>query len=357
MVRGRPADLPPAGRRAGPRAGRLGHSRAGRRALPHRARPRRGRVRSDVAEAQARDRPRRRHAAGPRRRRRPRHPLAPAARRTCRASSARAGTSPGPGATCGASPSRWSRRTWWRPCASRPAPATAGSSSWGTGSTATPATSPPASRPRTLKDAVQAAHDEGARVTAHCFAEDTLDDMLDAGIDCIEHATGPAAAAPAAVRRTGRADRAHPDQHRHVPGHRRPGRGQVPPLRGAHARALGAPGRTGPGSLRSRRHASTPERTPAASSGTAGSWTRSRRCTPPDSRPRPPSTPAPGPRGTGCGADGITEGASADVLVCAEDPRGNLATLRDLRHIVLRGQLVRWEPARSIRNKLKLQVI
>ena len=41
-----------------------------------------------------------------------------------------------------------------------------------------------------MKDAVRAAHDEGARVTAHCFAEDTLDDMLDAGIDCIEHATG-----------------------------------------------------------------------------------------------------------------------------------------------------------------------
>ena len=41
-----------------------------------------------------------------------------------------------------------------------------------------------------VRDAVAAAHDEGARVTAHCFAEDTLDDMLDAGIDCIEHATG-----------------------------------------------------------------------------------------------------------------------------------------------------------------------
>lgn len=41
-----------------------------------------------------------------------------------------------------------------------------------------------------VRDAVRAAHDEGARVTAHCFAEDTLDQMLDAGIDCIEHATG-----------------------------------------------------------------------------------------------------------------------------------------------------------------------
>jgi len=41
-----------------------------------------------------------------------------------------------------------------------------------------------------VKDAVRAVHDEGARITAHCFGEDTLDQMLDAGIDCIEHATG-----------------------------------------------------------------------------------------------------------------------------------------------------------------------
>jgi imidazolonepropionase-like amidohydrolase len=46
------------------------------------------------------------------------------------------------------------------------------------------------------------------------------------------------------------------------------------------------------------------------------------------------------------GADGITDGASADVLVCAEDPRHDLATLQDLRHIVLRGELVpRNQPA------------
>ncbi len=41
-----------------------------------------------------------------------------------------------------------------------------------------------------LKEAVAAAHEEGARVTAHCFGEDCLPDLLDAGIDCIEHATG-----------------------------------------------------------------------------------------------------------------------------------------------------------------------
>ncbi|MGD9485151.1 amidohydrolase family protein [Streptomyces sp. TRM70308] len=38
--------------------------------------------------------------------------------------------------------------------------------------------------------AIAAAHEEGARVTAHCFAEDSLRDLAEAGIDCVEHATG-----------------------------------------------------------------------------------------------------------------------------------------------------------------------
>ncbi|RKN42446.1 amidohydrolase family protein [Streptomyces hoynatensis] len=41
-----------------------------------------------------------------------------------------------------------------------------------------------------LREAVAAAHEEGARVTAHCFAGDSLPDLVAAGIDCIEHATG-----------------------------------------------------------------------------------------------------------------------------------------------------------------------
>ncbi|MFI8234398.1 amidohydrolase family protein [Streptomyces sp. NPDC085900] len=44
------------------------------------------------------------------------------------------------------------------------------------------------------RDAVEAAiaeaHRQGARVTAHCFAENSLKDLVEAGIDCIEHATG-----------------------------------------------------------------------------------------------------------------------------------------------------------------------
>ena len=41
-----------------------------------------------------------------------------------------------------------------------------------------------------LRAAMAAAHDEGARVTAHCFGEDSLPDLIASGIDCIEHATG-----------------------------------------------------------------------------------------------------------------------------------------------------------------------
>jgi imidazolonepropionase-like amidohydrolase len=41
-----------------------------------------------------------------------------------------------------------------------------------------------------LARAIAVAHEEGARVTAHCFGEQSLGDFAAAGVDCIEHATG-----------------------------------------------------------------------------------------------------------------------------------------------------------------------
>jgi len=41
-----------------------------------------------------------------------------------------------------------------------------------------------------LKQAIDAAHALGARVTAHVFGEDALPGLVRAGIDCIEHGTG-----------------------------------------------------------------------------------------------------------------------------------------------------------------------
>lgn len=41
-----------------------------------------------------------------------------------------------------------------------------------------------------LAEAVAVAHAHGARVTAHTFATEAVDDLLAAGVDCLEHGTG-----------------------------------------------------------------------------------------------------------------------------------------------------------------------
>ncbi len=41
-----------------------------------------------------------------------------------------------------------------------------------------------------VHQAVLAAHDHGVRITAHVFGEAALPDLIEAGIDCIEHGTG-----------------------------------------------------------------------------------------------------------------------------------------------------------------------
>lgn len=41
-----------------------------------------------------------------------------------------------------------------------------------------------------LVDAVAAVHEAGGKVTVHTFARETIDDLLDAGVDGIEHGTG-----------------------------------------------------------------------------------------------------------------------------------------------------------------------
>ncbi|PZM50220.1 amidohydrolase, partial [Salmonella enterica subsp. enterica serovar Derby] len=38
--------------------------------------------------------------------------------------------------------------------------------------------------------AIDRAHELGARVTAHCFSEEAPAQLVEAGIDCIEHGTG-----------------------------------------------------------------------------------------------------------------------------------------------------------------------
>lgn len=40
------------------------------------------------------------------------------------------------------------------------------------------------------REAIERAHELGARVTAHCFGEESVAELVAAGIDCIEHGTG-----------------------------------------------------------------------------------------------------------------------------------------------------------------------
>jgi imidazolonepropionase-like amidohydrolase len=191
-----------------------------------------------------------------------------------------------------------------------------------------------------LRDAVAAAHDEGARVTAHCFAEQTLDDMLDADIDCIEHATGML--------------------ERHIP---RFVEQQVPivptlinidtfpeiavsaeakfPVYAAHMRNLWA-----------RRHETVRRAFEAGVkiyAGTdAGSVIRHGRIADEIielTRAGLPPAAALDAAAWGArrwlGAEGISEGASADVVICREDPRTDISQVASLTHVILRGKVVR----------------
>lgn len=54
-----------------------------------------------------------------------------------------------------------------------------------------------------LKEAVAVAHAEAARVTVHAFATETIDGLLAAGVDCIEHGTGMTAEHMAAAAERG----------------------------------------------------------------------------------------------------------------------------------------------------------
>lgn len=190
-----------------------------------------------------------------------------------------------------------------------------------------------------LRPAIAAAHELGARVTAHCFGEDCLPDLLAAGIDCVEHATGltpattsacasagvtvvptliniatfPQIAAPAAEK--------FPAYARHMLAlHER--RYAVV----AAAFEAGIPVRAGTDAGGSLAHGRLAEEVaelhaaglPRVAALDAACW---------------------GAR-SWLGRPALSEGAPADLVVYDADPRGDLAVLGHPRYVVLRG--VRW---------------
>lgn len=190
-----------------------------------------------------------------------------------------------------------------------------------------------------LSTAIAAAHQEGARVTAHCFGEDSLRDLAAAGVDCIEHATGLVAdtiesfvAQGIAIVPTlvnidsfpaiaSGAESKYPTYAAHMRDlHSR----RYETVAAAHDAGLPIyvgtdAGGSLPHGLVAREAAeltkaglSTIEALTAATWG-ARSWLR-----------RP----------------GLDEGASADLIVYQADPRSDIAVLAAPEHVVLRGRVV-----------------
>jgi len=193
--------------------------------------------------------------------------------------------------------------------------------------------------PEALVTAIAAAHEEGARVTAHCFGEESLRDLAAAGVDCIEHATGLVAETIDSFAAQGIAIVPTLVNIDSFPSIAAGAEGKYPTyaahMRDLHSRRYetiaaahdaGLPiyaGTDAGGSLPHglvahevaelvRAGLSMIEALTAATWG-ARSWLR-----------RP----------------GLDEGASADLIVYQEDPRADIAVLAVPEHIVLRGKVV-----------------
>ena len=187
-----------------------------------------------------------------------------------------------------------------------------------------------------LRPAITAAHEAGARVTAHCFSEDSLADLVEAGIDCIEHATGldertlplladrGVAIVPTLINIETFPDIAAAAQDKF-------------PVYAAHMRALFE-----------RRHttvaAAHEAGLPVYAGTDAGGALAHGRVVDEVRELARAGLPAVEALSAACwsarswlGRDGLTEGASADLLVLDGDPREDLRRLHDPVAVVLRG--------------------
>lgn len=193
-----------------------------------------------------------------------------------------------------------------------------------------------------LEAAIARAHELGARVTAHVFGDLALPDLVAAGIDCIEHGTGLSPELSAELARRGVPVVPTLVNIENFPGYADAGEARFPAyaaqMRDLHARRYdtvrtayesGVPVYVGtdaggvmPHGLAARevlelvRAGLPPERAVGAGSWAARAFLLG-------------------------GSGGLVEGASADLVVVADDPRKTPETLLDPVRVVLRGRVVR----------------
>lgn len=186
--------------------------------------------------------------------------------------------------------------------------------------------------------AIAAAHEEGARVTAHCFGEQSVAELVAAGIDCIEHGTGMSDEVIQEMAHRGTALVPTMINLNRFPQYAEPGREKYPRF-AAHMMDLYARRRETIGNAIEAGidvYSGTDAGTVvphgeilseveelaslgggafaiAASSWKARSW---------------------------LGVTGLAEGASADLIVTSEDPRSHPSALREPVVKLLRGQIL-----------------
>ena len=190
-----------------------------------------------------------------------------------------------------------------------------------------------------LSQAVAAAHAEAARVTAHTFATEAVDDLLAAGVDCLEHGTGltdrqidevvrRGVAVTPTLLQVGRFDeiaaqalakfptyaarmrRMHRRRYRHVAALHEAG---VQLLVGTDAG-----GTIRHGQIAEECAELVAAGIPAADVVAAASWQAR----------------------SYLGFGELVDGSAADLVVYAADPRANIAVLRTPLAVILRGRLV-----------------
>ncbi|GAA4855786.1 amidohydrolase family protein [Saccharopolyspora cebuensis] len=189
-----------------------------------------------------------------------------------------------------------------------------------------------------LVEAIEAAHRAGARVTAHVFGEDALPDLIEAGIDCIEHGTGLTDETVELMVRHGTAlvptlinvenfpgfaaaATKYPDYAAHMTRlHERCDRtvaaaveAGVPVYAGTDAGGGIEHGRLADEVLALHRIGMSPEQAIGAASWAAREW---------------------------LGWSGLDHGSPADLVCYDDDPRQDLRALRHPRRIVLRGRVI-----------------
>ena len=190
-----------------------------------------------------------------------------------------------------------------------------------------------------LREAVGRAHAAGARVAVHVFGEEALPDLLDAGVDSIEHGTGLTEDLVARLADSGAALVPTLINLDNFPGIAESARAKFPVYAERMVRLHGT--------ARARIRAAYEAGVPIYCGTDAGGGITHGRVVDEIIALHEAGLPADAALGAGSwaardwlGQPALEEGAPADLLVCDSDPRTELSALRSPVRIVLRGRIL-----------------